>query len=206
MEAISLDTDSAQPSVSEPDRARVTAILLGLALTPPMLDEVQLGWLYDLALLAPDGPGVEVGVFRGSSLATWGNAKKRVLFAIDDFKLHGAVMDAYERSEDILRENMQRVGLEVEIMAMPSLEAALYFSVGSLAFVFIDADHSKDGIGLDVLCWPQKVMLGGIIIFHDYGTGQPDRYVTQAVDQWQAEAGWEQLGIVGSAIAFRRTT
>ena len=203
MEEGSLNTGSAQQLASK--EARVTAIQLGLLIDPPMLDIEQLGWLYDLALFAPDGPGVEVGVFRGSSLATWGRAKERDLFAVDDFALHGAVMDSYERSKDILRANMLRCGLTVHVLSMPSVEAAACFDDGELAFAFIDADHGMGGIGRDVTVWPQKIMNGGVIVFHDYGTIQPDRYVTQAVDQWHAEAGWELLGLVGSAIAFRRT-
>lgn len=41
----------------------------------------------------------------------------------------------------------------------------------SLDFVFIDADHSEEGVTNDIKNWGPKVKLGGFIIGHDYHSG-----------------------------------
>lgn len=186
---------------------RSEAIQRGLSIEPPMLDEAQLGWLYDLAAQAPPGLGCEVGVFKGSSLACWASARPgQPLIAVDDFALHGARSDVWERSEELLRLALDQYGLGDQMMVLTcdSVSAAPLVEDGSLAFLFIDADHTEPGIGKDIELWPQKVMPGGIIIFHDYGSWKPHYYVTQAVDAWHNAAQWEELGQVGSAIAFMR--
>ena len=38
---------------------------------------------------------------------------------------------------------------------------------GSLDFVFIDADHSENGVLADIDAWRSKVRPGGALIFHD---------------------------------------
>jgi len=56
------------------------------------------------------------------------------------------------------------------ILAEESTRAALYFSNGSLDFVFIDADHSYIGCLADIRAWLPKVRSGGWIGGHDFGT------------------------------------
>lgn len=43
----------------------------------------------------------------------------------------------------------------------------------SLDFVFIDADHSEEGVTNDINNWGPKVKSGGFIIGHDYSKGWP---------------------------------
>jgi len=73
-----------------------------------------------------------------------------------------------------------------------------------LAFCFIDGDHTMRGIPRDVLTWPNKVKPGGVIAFHDYGVPNPYVVVKCIVDAWQFKVQWEELGTVGSLIAFRK--
>lgn len=51
---------------------------------------------------------------------------------------------------------------------------------GSLDFVFIDADHSYEGVRRDIAAWHGKIKKGGLICGHDY-----PRYtgVVQAVNE-----------------------
>lgn len=187
---------------------REEAIARGLAIAPPMLDAEQLGWLYDLARSAPVGVGCEIGVFRGSSLITWMLARPgQQAIAIDDFQKHGAQSDIHERSKELLRATLDQHGFapdQILIFEARSYDAAMLIPDDSLAFLFIDADHTEPGIGRDITVWPQKVLPGGIIVFHDYGSWKPHYFVTQAVDTWHQETQWEKLGKVGSAIAFKR--
>lgn len=51
---------------------------------------------------------------------------------------------------------------------MASTDAAKYVDDHSLDFVFIDGDHSQEGVSADIMAWTQKVRPGGRVIGHDY--------------------------------------
>lgn len=72
-----------------------------------------------------------------------------------------------------------------------------------LAFCFIDACHDDAAIIKDIKAWTPKIVPGGIIVYHDYGTWKCPQ-IKQRVDQWQEKAKWEPLGLVSSAMAYRR--
>jgi hypothetical protein len=68
------------------------------------------------------------------------------------------------------------------ILEMDSVEAAGKVEDGSLDFVFIDGDHSYEGVRRDIEAWMPKVKPGGWLTGHDYGN-KPDGGVRKAVDQ-----------------------
>eukprot|EP00747_Dinoflagellata_sp_TGD_P135058 gnl/TRDRNA2_/TRDRNA2_175409_c1_seq5.p1 gnl/TRDRNA2_/TRDRNA2_175409_c1~~gnl/TRDRNA2_/TRDRNA2_175409_c1_seq5.p1 ORF type:complete len:157 (+),score=15.32 gnl/TRDRNA2_/TRDRNA2_175409_c1_seq5:22-471(+) len=61
------------------------------------------------------------------------------------------------------------------ILRMTSVDAAGWIENGSLALVWIDADHSYDAALEDLRAWGPKVRKGGVIAGHDYhgGCGVP---------------------------------
>ncbi len=77
---------------------------------------------------------------------------------------------------------LSEVGARAELMRMKSHEAAPGFKDGSLAFVFIDADHRYEPVKHDIALWRSKIKAGGILAGHDY---LPDEWpgVIQAVDE-----------------------
>lgn len=78
-----------------------------------------------------------------------------------------------------------------QIRRMPSTEAAADIDDASLDFVFIDADHTYEGVRADIQAWARKVRPGGIVAGHDYGTEHEGTSygVTRAVDEWVALEG-----------------
>lgn len=67
--------------------------------------------------------------------------------------------------------------------------------------IFVDGDHSKEGIEGD-LVWFEHLKMGGYIIFDDYGSNDwPD--VKVAVDQFARELGIKAIYHTGDVIAFR---
>ena len=161
----------------------------------------QLEFLYDLALLAPFGPAVEVGVYRGGSVVTWAMARegRGDLYAVDNWSLKNKP----ERNRHSFILNMKKYDIEIEIVDGLSWEVADQVPDG-LAFCFIDANHSYEGIPRDVTVWPGKMAPGGILAFHDYGVPNPFVVVKCIVDAWARKYKWEHLGTTGSTIAFRR--
>lgn len=187
--------------MSEVKIPRQEAVEAGLA-AGTMLDAPQLDWLYYLARTAPDGPAVEVGVWKGGSILCWARSRvgRGAFYAVDSW---------YGKQESKVRDrflaNRKASGLRITLRSQEGYVAAEHFHDGTVAFCFIDACHDEDGIGKDLPAWVPKIAPGGVLAFHDYGTHKCPA-VKKVVDAWQAEARWEPLGIVGSAIAFRRPT
>ena len=78
--------------------------------------------------------------------------------------------------------------------------------------LFIDGDHRYDTVSKDIAGWTPKVVLGGIVIFHDYAPKAIDlkrdpslRGVCRAVDEWfkVCKHEWVKHTHVDSIVSFR---
>ncbi len=56
------------------------------------------------------------------------------------------------------------------LIVAPSVKAAKFIPDGSCAMVFLDGDHSHDGVMADIRAWLPKVREGGYLCGHDYFT------------------------------------
>lgn len=72
------------------------------------------------------------------------------------------------------------------------VESAVLFDDQSLDMVFIDSDHSYEGMVRHLEAWPSKVKSGGIVAGHDY---DPSAWpgVFRAVNEWCARRGHKLL-------------
>jgi len=73
-----------------------------------------------------------------------------------------------------------------QVVEMRSVEAADEFEGEAFDLVFIDADHSYEGVKADIEAWFPKVKEGGYISGHDY-ENTDERFnfgVTEAVDEF----------------------
>jgi hypothetical protein len=187
--------------------SRSKAVQLGIDFNSNLYDKnrkdsSQLGFLYDLAVKAPDGIAVECGVKAGGSLVTWGVSRigRGPIIAVDNRRTQNYGVSLIAK--------LAEQGVDITLLEVSSWDAPDMID-GQVAFCFIDADHSLRGIPRDVTVWPDKIMKGGILVFHDYNVPNQATVVKCVVDAWQAEniwrgEGWEHLGTVGSTIAFRR--
>lgn len=80
--------------------------------------------------------------------------------------------------------------------------------------LFIDGDHTYDGVVADIVGWIPYVKPGGFVIFHDATpstnlTPHPLHYeVNRAIDQWIAQTGfdgttWQEQSPVGTMRIFQ---
>ena len=68
--------------------------------------------------------------------------------------------------------------------------------------LFVDGDHTYDGVKGDIESWLPHVKRGGYIIFHDYQQGKwPD--VKKAVDEYMAD--YQVVDTVQRVKAFKKT-
>ena len=87
---------------------------------------------------------------------------------------------------DYTVKRMIQFGKRAKILRLYSRDAAPLFPNSSLDYVFIDGDHSYEGVKNDILLWLPKIKKGGWIGFHDYGMIVNPRVtgVKQAVSEY----------------------
>lgn len=80
-------------------------------------------------------------------------------------------------------------GQRAVVLRGDSTEMANQVPDASLALVYIDCDHSYEGVSADLLAWSPKVKAGGYVALHDYQN--PDYGVKQAVQEFCGARGLE---------------
>ena len=98
--------------------------------------------------------GVELGVDKGILF-------RMLLEGCSNLHLTGVdLFPDMERSRRV-RATAELYADRAQVLRMSTVEAAQLFQDNSLDFVFIDADHSYDGVMQDIAAWQPKVKPGG---------------------------------------------
>ena len=177
----------------------------------------ELAWLINLAQQAPDGDGVEIGVYCGASLIAWSLARegRGNAIGVDNWSYQDEYVDKFivkgnEHNglriiglKGVCEHNLAEAHVTAQLLDGPSVEMAKQVP-DDLAFVFIDGDHTSPGIDDDIEAWRPKIRRNGILVFHDYGRRKNGCRVTQAVDNWQSVDRWHEMGKVETTIGFRK--
>ncbi len=146
------------------------------------LDVDRLDYEHLINMLPDNGFMVEVGSFRGRSLASVSETIKRKNLKVWSVDIFDKVLseeyiepDVYLKKDGMLSDFnkiMKFFGLtdHVEVHVMTSLEAAKKCESLNLIpnFVFIDADHSYEAVKKDIDAWWPLVKDNGILAGHDY--------------------------------------
>lgn len=147
---------------------------------------------FGLYLLAHDGPGhgaiVEIGSFMGLStcwLARGSMAANRELVtAVDHFggslehqadePMESSILVSEGTTFNRFQENLDRMGVAAHVQPIRanSADAATTWTE-PIRLLFIDGDHSYDGVARDLSLWSPFVVHGGVIALHDVGAS-PD--------------------------------
>ncbi|MDH3232205.1 MAG: class I SAM-dependent methyltransferase [Alphaproteobacteria bacterium] len=158
------------------------------------------------AILKRVKPGqtvVEVGVFRGEMTELLALAGVNVIMVDDWLPGHSQPL-RYRRTGDYhtklgtpsinrARRQAKHIASQyaglVSLLEMRSVDAARHTPDRSIDLVFLDADHSYEGVKQDWHEWLPKVVPGGYIGGHDYGDKRFG--VKRAVDE--SLAFWHKL-------------
>ena len=133
-------------------------------------------WLYDRMIghVRDGATFVEVGCWLGKSTAYCARrileSGKAIRFvAVDTWEGSPSEPDMTEAVAaraggsvfPLFCANMEELGVSgsIHIMKMPSVAAAGLFENGSLDFVFIDADHSREALQADITAWRPKIRI-----------------------------------------------
>lgn len=140
--------------------------------------------------------GVELGVaYAGHAEALLENTSIQKLYGVDPylhFPGYDDPMNIPQNEFDVLfqfvTQRMSQYGNRYTHMRMTSAEASTQIG-HKIDFIYIDADHSYQGVQNDLQKWFHKIRIGGIVGGHDYGhVNFPG--VKQAIDEFFSRFNW----------------
>ena len=157
------------------------------------------GRLFLFKMLSRGSVGAEIGVWRGDfSKLLLRRVRPRELHLIDPWvhmtnaSYSGAWYSKADQEElDAIHESVvatfgRHPG--VVIHRESSVEAAQRFENAHFDWVYIDGDHTYEGVRADLLAWVPKVKVGGLVLCDDYVEGQWFQGgVKRAVDEYVSE-------------------
>ncbi len=151
--------------------------------------------------------GAEIGVLKGKTLFSVLDACPELhMIGVDQWKV--LPLRDVENAETYSDFDMSAIELDVcrkmgryngrcLIFKGDSVSQAKRVEDGSLDFVFIDADHTEDGVRRDIEAWAPKVRSGGMILGHDLWWSTVGRVVREMFPDHVAY-GEEVWGVVKS--------
>lgn len=126
--------------------------------------------LYHFAQRLPkNAVAVEVGSYLGSSAAVLSAALKRRggnLYCVDTWQNNDMSEGSRDTYSEFLR-NIEPWSDRIIPLRGFSTEVASSFE-HRIDFLFIDAEHTYEGVRADADAWLPKVRPGAVVIFHDY--------------------------------------
>lgn len=137
--------------------------------------------------------GIEVGVFKAETVYMLLSESDKILkiYGIDNYKSHKDY-DAVRTEEDmtnyerIAGENLKQFGDRYELIKDDSDKACSRFEKESVDFIHVDADHSKEGIKIDLKNYYPLLKKGGYIFIHDFQMGMA-KELTEGVKEFKRE-------------------
>lgn len=149
---------------------------------PGMVSPKSGQFLYTMCYMQQSkGDVVEVGSWQGRSTSflarAVSNSKNGNFYAIDHFKGNSGKEKLYAAGKNDLSDlksnflsNMERVGLSdsVILLNMPNEQAEREIKDINIRFLFIDGDHSKEGVEKDIELFFPKLQPGSIVVFDDF--------------------------------------
>lgn len=166
----------------EHDVTDLEALVEEASTIPGMLSAEAGKFLYALCYMQKEqGDVVEVGSWQGYSTSFLGRAVKDSgngrLHAVDHFQGNIGKESFYVVGEDDLSDlkanflrNMERLELSehVTLHDMPNDRAAAELSEERVRFLFIDGDHSREGVEKDIRLFFPLLIPGAIVVFDDF--------------------------------------
>jgi len=78
----------------------------------------------------------------------------------------------HDKNFDDAINRVKKYGQRVTVLRGDSANMSKHVPDGSLALLYIDGDHSFEGVMRDLTAWVPKVAKGGVVALHDYEARQ----------------------------------
>jgi predicted O-methyltransferase YrrM len=176
-----------------------------MSLTIPGMITPEAGkFLYSLCYMQDlEGDVVEIGSWQGRSSTFLARAVKESkngnFYAIDHFagnvgkENFYAIDGSLSNLKDNFNKNLSKFGLSdtVNLLDMINTEAVEKIKDKIIRFLFIDGDHTKNGVQKDIELFFPLLKQGSIIVFDDYFEGFPG--LIDAVDEILEKYNFERV-------------
>lgn len=176
---------------------------------PGMIDDRQVTTLYELANAVTSGVIVEVGSYRGKSTSALGIGSQRghqvPVYAIEPHEPFTGIFGGNFGPKDrkAFYESMLKTGCwkTVRLVNLSS-EAVTPNWDKPVGLLFIDGDHTYDGVKRDFDCWVPHLLPGARVAFDDavQEDGGPFRLIAELVQSGQ----WRMLEEFGKMAVLER--
>lgn len=152
-------------------RQRLSLLQLGIPKwkIPTHMTADELFVLSNLVKGISRGTLVEIGSYMGASSFMLAKSMSRnsVLYCIDTWQNEG-MTEGHKDTYGIFMANIHPVKDRIRPIRKRS-EDAVTDVPDNIDFIFIDGDHSYEGVKKDFKLWLPKMKPGGIMVFHDSG-------------------------------------
>lgn len=175
-----------------------------------------------LALLAHGGACAEIGTWRGDFAAAILRSRRPAqLYLVDPWEYRteaeyehasygGRSQGGQEKLDAMYQAVVDRFRSEIDsgqvfVKRVRSLDAASSFEAESLDWVYIDADHSYEGVKRDLDAYYRVVKAGGFLAGDDYGHEGSwfEDGVARAVDEFAERCA--ELTIIGTQFLLKKS-
>ena len=136
---------------------------------------------------------VEIGRCRGGTTLLAAAGGEVVSLDIDE---------RVSETDKSLMRVLSRIGLQGKVALHISDSSTFPVEGGSVDVLFVDGDHTYDGISRDVAHWFPALRDGGIVLFHDARHRRGARRAWKPSRRTARRPGWSEL-IEGFVQAFR---
>lgn len=151
---------------------------------------------------------VEIGRYRGGTALLLAAAGGDVL-SID-------IDEGLRESDESLCSALSRLGLEGKVELVFADSSTLPIQAGSIDLVFVDGNHTYEGVSRDVAHWVPALRHGGILLLHDAKWPEPSRPwnrppdaavlgVHRLVEELRRRSDLDEMSAPGTLVQFRYT-
>jgi len=178
-----------------------------IADTKGLLSRPEAEWLVRIPRVLGVGHYAELGTFQGRSACLLGEhiskmpgAKLTTVDLFDQRLVRHRFR--YKQPEDChahVLNIFKKKGLDICINTIMSdtADASKHVADSSLLFLFIDADHSYEGVKRDFQAWESKMQHGSLIAFHDSHLATITKFHSEIQE-------WEEFDRVATLSVWRR--
>lgn len=162
--------------------------------------------LHELAGQTSEGVIVEIGSFRGRSAVALATGAKVPVYAVDPHETFEGVLGGRYGAEDrgAFYRAMLRTGMyqRVRLINLPSAVVARAWE-HPVGLLWIDGDHTYEGVRRDVDAWQRHLTKNAIIAFDD--ATDPEIGPYHVIEELLRD-GWTEVASVDRARALGRAT
>jgi hypothetical protein len=131
--------------------------------------------------------GVDRGEFASMFLSRWMGSQ---YWGVDSYQPYPEQQFDRDADYQMAIHRFERHGCRAKLLRHPSADAAVFFPIGSVDFVYIDGAHDYESVRADLEAWRPKLSRQGILAGHDWDNHPAHAGVRRAVSEFAEQGGF----------------